>query len=133
MTRSALRHTIAMIGAGGALAGAVVAGSGVANAAEVPAYGNVRYVFCSDAQTGNEITYYDSLGKRDEVVTLTDPMEGDRWCRTVDVRFPKESFTWAAISHSEAHYAYAAIYVDGKLVARDEDRSSFGYVAAQAM
>lgn len=133
MTRSAIRHTIAVIGAGGALAGAVVAGAGVANAADVPAYGNVRYVFCSDVQAGNEITYYDSLGKRDEVVTLTESMEGDRWCRNVDAQFRKESFTWSAISHPDAHYAYAAIYVNGKLVARDEDRSTYGYASAQAM
>ncbi|MET9214762.1 MULTISPECIES: hypothetical protein [unclassified Nocardia] len=133
MTRSAIRHIVAMIGAGGAVAGAAVVGAGVAAAAEVPAYGNVRYVFCSDVQAGNEITYYDSLGKRDEVVTLTESMEGDRWCRTVDVRFPKETYVWSAISHPEAHYAYAAVYVNGKLVARDEDRSSFGYASAQAM
>ncbi|TCJ95619.1 hypothetical protein [Nocardia alba] len=133
MTRSALRRTVAMIGAGGALAGAVVAGAGVAAAAEVPAYGNVRYVFCSDVQADNEITYYDALGKRDEVVTLTDPMEGDRWCRNVDAFFVKKSYIWSAIAHPEARYAYAAVYVNGKLVARDEDRSTYGYASAHAM
>ncbi|WP_194829943.1 hypothetical protein [Nocardia sp. XZ_19_231] len=133
MTRSATRRTVAMIAAGGALAGAVVASTGVAHAADVPAYGSIRYVFCSDVQAGNEITYYDSLGKRDEVVTLTEPMEGDRWCRNVDAQFLKESFVWSSISHTDAHYVFAAIYVNGKLVARDEDRSTYGYGSAQAM
>lgn len=133
MTRSAIRRTVAMMGAAGALAGTVVAGAGVAGAADVPAYGSVRYVFCSDVQAGNEITYYDSLGKRDEVVTLTEPMEGDRWCRNVDALFPEKSFVWSSISHIDAHYVFAAIYVNGKLVARDEDRSTYGYGSAQAM
>jgi len=30
-------------------------------------------------------------------------------------------------------YVFAAIYVNGKLVARDEDRSTYGYGSAQAM
>ncbi|KQY34807.1 hypothetical protein ASD42_32005 [Nocardia sp. Root136] len=71
--------------------------------------------------------------ERDEVVTLTEPMEGDRWCRNVDALFPKKSFVWSAISHTDAHYVFAAIYVNGKLVARDEDRSTYGYGSAQAM
>ncbi|MFC6010819.1 hypothetical protein [Nocardia lasii] len=133
MTRSAIRRAVAVIGAGGALAGAVVAGAGVANAVEVPKYGNVRYVFCSDAQEGNEITYYDGFGKRDEVVTLTDPMEGGRWCRNVDVLFASSSFVWSSIRHDEASYAFTAIYVNGALKAREEDRSSYGYAAAMAM
>ncbi|MFJ2666841.1 hypothetical protein ACIO14_21085 [Nocardia fluminea] len=93
----------------------------------------MRYVFCSDVQAGNEITCYDSLGKRDEVVTLTEAMEGDRWCRNVDASFPKESFVWSAISHPDAQYACTAIYVNGTLVTRDEDRSTYGYGSAQAM
>ncbi|MFD3459130.1 hypothetical protein ACFWVM_05425 [Nocardia fluminea] len=50
-----------------------------------------------------------------------------------DASFSKESFVWSAISHPDAQYAYTAIYVNGTLVARDEDRSTYGYGSAQAM
>ncbi|MFC6010818.1 hypothetical protein [Nocardia lasii] len=119
-----------MIAAGGALAGAVVAGSGIANATKVPDYGDVRYVFCSDAQTGNEVTYYDNLGKRDRIVTLPEAVASDRWCGGVDVQFGDSTYIWSSIVNANGNYAYAAIYVNGTLVARDEDRSTYGYAAA---
>ncbi|MGF0315994.1 hypothetical protein [Nocardia fluminea] len=50
-----------------------------------------------------------------------------------DASFSKESFVWSAISHPDTQYAYTAIYVNGTLVARDEDRSTYGYGSAQAM
>jgi hypothetical protein len=85
---------------------------------DVPKYGNVRYVFCSDAQDSNKITYYDNLGKREEIVSFPEGKEGDTWCRSVDALFAKESYVWSAVSNSDAQYSYAAIYVNGRLTAR---------------
>ncbi|WP_405178670.1 hypothetical protein OG225_32295 [Nocardia sp. NBC_01377] len=133
MTRTIIRNVFATIGTAAALTGAVVAGTGVAAAVDVPSRANVRYVFCSDEKVGNEIIYYDELGKRDEVVTLAEHTDGGLWCRNVDVQFKSRSFTWSAIANEDAHYAYTAIYVNGKMAAREEDRSDFGHASAQAM
>lgn len=63
MTRSAIGRTVAMIGAAGTLAGAVVAGAGVASAADVPA--------CKVASSRKP-------GRH--VVVSADPMNADQGC-----------------------------------------------------
>ncbi|MFF2555169.1 hypothetical protein ACFVUS_29490 [Nocardia sp. NPDC058058] len=126
MTRTLSRRALSACGVAGALAGALVTGAGAAHAADVPKYGNVRYVFCSDSQDNNKITYYDNLGKREEIATFPEAKEGGTWCRSVDVLFAKETYVWSAVSNKDAHYAYAAIFVNGRMTAREEDRSDYG-------
>lgn len=131
MTRTLSRRALSTCGVAGVLAGVLVAGAGAAHAAEVPKYGNVRYVFCSDTQDNNRITYYDNLGKREEIASFGEAKDGGVWCRSVDVFFAKETYVWSAVSGKDAHYAYAAIFVNGRMAAREEDRSEFGtYVQA---
>ncbi|MFD3592613.1 hypothetical protein ACFWU5_07770 [Nocardia sp. NPDC058640] len=126
------QRVLATWGVAGALAAAVVAGAGTAQAVEVPQWGNVRYVFCSNTQDNNDIVYYDALGKREQIATLAD-QTGDVWCSNVDVMMTEESFVWSAISHDDASYVYTAIYVNGRMMAREENRSDYGFVFAQAM
>ncbi|WP_410873283.1 hypothetical protein [Nocardia sp. A7] len=127
------QRVLATWGVAAALAGAAVAGAGTAQAVDVPKWGNVRYVFCSNTQDNNKITYYDGLGKREQIVTLADRTDGDMWCRNVDVVMTEKTFVWSAITHDNANYVYAAIYVNGRMMAREENRSDYGFVYAQAM
>ena len=50
----------------------------------------------------------------------------------MDVRFGDRSYASSTIVNTDANYVYTAIYVNGTLVARDEDRSTSGYVWASA-
>lgn len=95
-----------------------------ASAADVDQYDRVRYVFCSDAQTGNDLDYYDALGKREQVnVALRQDVGGNRWCGSIDYTETAEygSYVWSAITNENANYVYCAIWVSGQKQNESED------------
>lgn len=104
-----------------------VVGAGTAAAVTTDQYDHVKYVFCSNDRTGNEVTYYDALGQRDQVLTLNQNNDG-LYCGSISYTEPEKygSFIWSSIQNDHASYVYCAIWVNGTITERSEDRSDYG-------
>ncbi|MEV1133356.1 hypothetical protein [Rhodococcus coprophilus] len=118
--------------------GAAVLTAPAAQAVTISGSG-VEYVFCSANQHNNEISYYDSYGKVEKIVSLNTP-DGNAFCGAIEVSIEPDSYVWSSISNDDSRYVYAAIYsvsyplFSGStgappqytLVARDESHDSYG-------
>ena len=124
-----ISRTIAKTVAGVIVAGATAATlAGTANAVTLDANDSVKYVFCSDQRTGNEITYYDNYGKQDGTYTLKQA-NGSHWCGSVSLRSSEGGYVWSSINQNDGGYVYCAIYVNGSLQERNVDMNEY-YAAA---
>lgn len=121
MTIATIFKTIAVGIVGSA---AIVAGSGVADAVTLDSGDNVKYVFCSDQRTDNEITYYDNYGKQDGIYTLKQP-NGNHWCGSVPLTSDEGGYVWSSINQYDGGYVYCAVYVNGTLQERNVDSNEF--------
>ncbi|AOW93332.1 hypothetical protein BFN03_13580 [Rhodococcus sp. WMMA185] len=137
-----------------AAAAALVAGAlGAATLSAPPAQAvsisasNVKYVFCSANQYGNNLEYEDSYGtKQIRNAVLPNKVDDSLYCGTVDVYLGYDEYghyVSAWITNESSAYVYAAIYsvypataplfgsLGGRehaeyLQARDENYSSYG-------
>ncbi|MEV0945541.1 hypothetical protein [Rhodococcus sp. NPDC049939] len=135
------KRVTTMAAAAGLLAGITAVSAPTAQALPTVSGSQVRYVFCSDNQFGNELTYYDNFGMRElGNVTLSENVGGSRFCETITERIDPGSYVWSSISNDNSPYVYAAIYSvsiplfsgstgappQDSLIARDESYDSYG-------
>ncbi|URG17430.1 putative secreted protein [Rhodococcus phage Mbo2] len=109
----------------------VLGTAGIASAAIVDQYDHVTYVFCADTATAsNEVSYYDSYGRREQVnVSLTEAVGGARHCGSTSYTEYDEygGYVGSSIVNEDSTYVYCAIYNNGRKVAESEDHSTYGY------
>lgn len=98
------------------------AGAGAANAVMLDSGDSLKYVFCSDQRTDNEITYYDNYGKQDGTYTLSQK-NGEHWCGSISLTSDEGGYIWSSINQEDGGYVYCAIYVNGNLQERNVDSS----------
>ncbi|MGW4370995.1 hypothetical protein ACWEKT_35670 [Nocardia takedensis] len=85
---------------------------------------------CSDSSTGNNVTYYDDLGKqevKDSPMTLEDGLH----CATYEFRPDEYQFEAVSISgNGSLGYASCSIRHGATVVASSRDYDEYGYANA---
>ncbi|MBA5846410.1 hypothetical protein [Gordonia amicalis] len=90
-------------------------------------YDRVKTVFCSTERYGNEVEYDNGNRHYDQRVQLSERNNG-LWCGSSSFTEYKEygQYISASIQNDNANYVYCAIWINGGIAERDEDRSEYG-------
>lgn len=111
-------------------AGVIIPALGIAVPSEAvitDQYDRVKTVFCSSERYGNDVEYDNGNRHYDQRVQLSDRNNG-LWCGSSSFTEYKEygQYISADIQNDNASYVYCAIWINGQIAERDEDRSEYG-------